>query len=45
MLSFILITILISYPKNLETGKLNWNIKLEFEKDENFSLVSGFFFR
>ena len=29
--------------KNLETGKLNWNIKLEFEKDENFSLVSGFF--
>ena len=29
--------------KNLETGKLNWKIKLEFEKDENFSLVSGFF--
>ena len=29
--------------KNLETGKLNWNIQLEFEKDENFSLVSGFF--
>tara|TARA_B100001559_G_C16445426_1_gene596479 strand:+ start:41 stop:1333 length:1293 start_codon:yes stop_codon:yes gene_type:complete len=29
--------------KNIETGKLNWKIKLEFEKDENFSLVSGFF--
>ena len=29
--------------KNLDTGKLNWNIELEFEKDENFSLVSGFF--
>ena len=29
--------------KNIDTGKLNWNIKLEFEKDENFSLVSGFF--
>ena len=29
--------------KNLETGKLNWNIKLEFEKEENFPLVSGFF--
>ncbi len=29
--------------KNTNTGKLNWSIKLEFEKDENFSLVSGFF--
>ena len=29
--------------KNIETGKINWKIKLEFEKDENFSLVSGFF--
>ncbi len=29
--------------KNLDTGKLNWNIKLEFEKEENFPLVSGFF--
>ena len=29
--------------KNIDTGKLNWSIKLEFEKEENFSLVSGFF--
>ena len=29
--------------KNINTGKLNWSIKLEFEKEENFSLVSGFF--
>ena len=29
--------------KNLDTGKINWNIKLEFEKKENFQLVSGFF--
>ena len=29
--------------KNLDTGKFNWKIKLEFEKEENFPLVSGFF--
>ena len=29
--------------KNINTGKINWSIKLEFEKQENFSLVSGFF--
>ena len=29
--------------KNIDTGKLNWSIKLESEKQENFSLVSGFF--
>ena len=25
--------------KNLKTGKLNWKIKLEFEKDENFLMT------
>ena len=29
--------------KNLDTGKFNWKIKLELEKEENFPLVSGFF--